>query len=214
MKYTHGVLLSLLVVFSSCKNEESFKTDAMSAIGTEKKEEFPQEPPQGLEKDETRNTKTKSAGSELKPSGEWDKKIIKVAELTVEVKSAANYRINIAEFIKESGGYVSKEALEQVNGITTNSLSIKVPVDQFENLMIKLTSDSIHVLNRSISTEDVGAEYYDIRSRVESKNQMRLKYLDFMKQAKNMEEVLSIQTEVNNLQEQIDAAKGRVSFLS
>ena len=43
---------------------------------------------------------------------------------------------------------------------------------------------------------------------------MRIKYLEFLKQSKNMEEVLQVQTEVNNIQEEIESAAGRVEFLS
>jgi hypothetical protein len=49
---------------------------------------------------------------------------------------------------------------------------------------------------------------------LEAKKQVRLKYLDFLKASKNMEEVLQVQGEINSIQEEIEAAAGRVEYLS
>jgi hypothetical protein len=43
---------------------------------------------------------------------------------------------------------------------------------------------------------------------------VRLKYLDLLKQAKNMEEILNVQNEINGIQEDIEAATGRIEYLS
>jgi hypothetical protein len=43
---------------------------------------------------------------------------------------------------------------------------------------------------------------------------MRLKYLEFLKQAKSMEDVLKVQDEINNIQEEMESASGRINYLS
>ena len=43
---------------------------------------------------------------------------------------------------------------------------------------------------------------------------MRLRYLDLLKQAKNVQEILNVQNEVNSIQEDIESAAGRIEFLS
>ena len=37
--------------------------------------------------------------------------------------------------------------------------------------------------------------------------------MDLLKQAKNMEEILSVQSEINGVQDQIEAAAGRIQYL-
>jgi hypothetical protein len=54
----------------------------------------------------------------------------------------------------------------------------------------------------------------DTKSRLEAKKQMRLKYLEFLKQSKNMAEVLQVQNEIDEIQLQIEAAASRVAFLT
>src|SRR4030095_681876 len=55
---------------------------------------------------------------------------------------------------------------------------------------------------------------FDTRSRIETKKQVRLRYLDLLKQARNMEEILSVQSEINGVQEQIESAAGRIEYLN
>ena len=41
----------------------------------------------------------------------------------------------------------------------------------------------------------------------------QLKYLELLKQAKNMNEILQVQNEINSIQEDIEAANSRVTYL-
>jgi len=66
---------------------------------------------------------------------------------------------------------------------------------------------------KKITSEDVTMEVIDTRSRLETKKQVRLRYLDLLKQARNMEEILSVQSEINGIQEQIESAAGRMEYL-
>ncbi|MEQ1677059.1 MAG: DUF4349 domain-containing protein, partial [Chitinophagaceae bacterium] len=50
-------------------------------------------------------------------------------------------------------------------------------------------------------------------SRIEAKKQVRQRYMDLMNQAKNMEEILNVQSEINSIQEEIEAATGRITYL-
>ena len=48
---------------------------------------------------------------------------------------------------------------------------------------------------------------------MEAKKQVRLRYMDLLKQAKNMEEILNVQSEINGIQEEIESAAGRIEYL-
>lgn len=145
---------------------------------------------------------------------DWDKKIVKVATLRLEVKDMKSYDETVHNTIRQFGGYISSEEQNLLYDRTETVLSIKVPVDQFENMMNKLSGNSEKILERKINTEDVTGEYVDIRSRLEARKQIRLKYLEFLKQSKSMEEALQVQQEINAIQEEIEAAAGRVNYLS
>jgi hypothetical protein len=146
---------------------------------------------------------------------DWDKKIIKNASLTVEAKNHKSFNDFVHDQVKRSGGYVADEEQNKSEYKIENVVTIKVPVDQFDNLVKSITSTKDeNVVSQKVTSQDVTGEVIDTRSRTEAKRQIRLRYLDLLKQAKNMEDILKVQEEVNNIQEEIEAGAGRVSYLT
>ena len=152
--------------------------------------------------------------SAVTPNPDWDKKMIKTGTIKLEVKNFKNFSNNVHKIIKQFGGYIAQEEQNTTDGKTETAITIKVPVEQFENMINQLPGDEEKVLERKINTEDVTGDIVDTRSRLEAKKQMRTKYLEFLKQSKNMEEVLQVQNSVNNIQEEMESAAGRIQSLS
>jgi hypothetical protein len=147
----------------------------------------------------------------IKP--DWDKKIIKTASLNLEVKDYSTFYSSLREKVKAVGGYIAQEEQSQSDYKIENSLTIKVPVDQFDNAVVQLTSNTEKINAKKITSHDVTTEVIDTKSRMEAKKQVRLRYMDLLKQAKNMEEILSVQSEINGIQEEIESAAGRIEYL-
>ncbi len=147
----------------------------------------------------------------IKP--DWDKKIIKTASLNLEVKDYNTFYSSLREKVRAAGGYIAQEEQSQSDYKIENSLTIKVPVDQFDNAVVQLTSNTEKLNEKKITSQDVTTEVVDTKSRMEAKKQVRLRYIDLLKQAKNMEEILSVQSEINGIQEEIESAAGRIEYL-
>ncbi|HEY4874947.1 MAG TPA: DUF4349 domain-containing protein [Puia sp.] len=145
---------------------------------------------------------------------DWDKKIIKTADLNVEVKNYTSFNDRIHKNIKELGGYVSKEEQNESDYKIENIISIKVPVDQFDNAISELITNNEKIIEKKITSDDVTTEIVDTKSRIEAKKQVRLRYLDLLKQARNMDEILQVQNEINDIQEQLESAAGRIEYLN
>ncbi len=144
---------------------------------------------------------------------DWDKKIIKTASLNLEVKDYNSFYAVLHEKVRAAGGYIAQEEQSQSDYKIENSLTIKVPVDQFDNAVVQLTTSTEKINEKKITSQDVTTEIIDTKSRMEAKRQVRLRYMDLLKQAKNMEEILSVQSEINGIQEEIEAAAGRIEYL-
>jgi hypothetical protein len=145
---------------------------------------------------------------------DWDKKIVKNATLKFEVKDFKSYAANVYRIVKQSGGYIASENQDNTEEKIETVITVKVPVDQFENMLSLLPVNEVKVIERNITTQDVSGEVVDIKARLEAKKQMRQKYMEFFKQAKNMEEVLQVQSEINSLHEIMESAAGRVNYLN
>jgi hypothetical protein len=149
------------------------------------------------------------------PNIDWDKKIIRNATLTVEAKNHKSFNDFIHQQVKRTGGYVADEEQNKSDYKIENIATIKVPVDQFDELVKSITSSKDdNVVSQKVTSQDVTGDVIDTRSRTEAKRQVRLRYLDLLKQAKNMEDILKVQQEINNIQEEIEAGAGRVSYLT
>jgi hypothetical protein len=220
------LLASLLTFIVACKNssETEKATADMALLETQQ-----QAPPAGNDKLYYRVADTTSpvpaAGNEEAPKQggataaapriDWDKKIIKNATLTIEAKDHKTFSDFVHDQVKKAGGYVAGEEQFKTEYKIENVVTIKVPVDQFDNLVRSVTSTKDEdVVSQKITSEDVTGEVIDTRSRTEAKRQVRLRYLELLKQAKNMEEILKVQQEINSIQEEIEAGAGRVSYLT
>jgi hypothetical protein len=145
---------------------------------------------------------------------DWDKKIIKTSTIKFEVKDFKSYNATVRNKIKQYGGYVAGEDNFLTDYKSETVLAIKVPVLNFDALMNELGDANSKLIERSVKTDDVTTAFVDTKSRLESKKQMRLKYLEFLKQSKNMTEVLQVQDEINSIQEEIEAAAGKINYMS
>ena len=144
---------------------------------------------------------------------DWDKKIIKTADLSIETNDFRTFTLRLHNTVKQLGGYLAQEQQSQSASSIENTVSIKVPVDRFDDLVQQLASDSDKLIEKKISSEDVTGKIVDTKSRLETKKEVRERYLDLLKQARNMKDILTVQKEINDLQEEMDAAAGQISYL-
>ena len=220
------IALTAIALFISCKNENKSKNDSPAVVETDLKTIQPSNPQGDLNKSGIVGNLSDTIAAPQEGPGkakqnqqtplikqDWDKKIIKTANLNLEVKDYNAYNSSLREKLKQFGGYIAQEEQSQSEYKIENILTIKIPVDQFDDAVNSISSNVKELNEKKITSEDVTMEVIDTRSRLETKKQVRLRYLDLLKQARNMEEILSVQSEINGIQEQIESAAGRMEYL-
>lgn len=214
-----GIAFLLLAI--SCKHENEKEVSQSVMVADVKLEPmmtdttalaFEQSPAIPGQEKPKQPPKTASQPPESRP--DWNKKIIKTATLNVEVKEYAKFNQVVHLSAEKFGGYIADEQQTETEYKIENTITIKVPVDQFQSTVDFLTSGDGKINEKKISSEDVTTQVVDTKSRLEAKKQVRLRYLDLLKQAKNMEEILQVQSEINGIQEEIESASGRINYLS
>ncbi len=208
-----ATLVSLMLFSCGTNNESQLLAgkDNQAAQSVEASDEKQQSPDQ--QQQLPSDTTQRKGINAITPVADWDKKIIKNATLKLEVKDHKRFGETVYSSIKQWGGYVAGEEQLMLEGKIETTVTIKIPVTHFEALINQLSGADTKVLERKISTDDVTAQVVDTKSRLEAKKQMRMKYLEFLQQSKNMAEVLQVQQEINGIQEEIEAASGRVNYL-
>ena len=218
------IAMSAILLFISCGKNKA-PENSIAQLGrdldvsstksiTDKKEDFISNNIDTVAKQQQNDPDNSKQGQQTPPTRiDWDKKIIKNANLNLEIKDYNAYNTSLRQKIKQFGGYVAQEEQNQSDYKIENSLVIKVPVDQFDEAVNSISANAKELKEKKITSQDVTTEVIDTRSRLEAKKQVRLRYLDLLKQAKNMEEILSVQAEINGIQEQIESAAGRIEYL-
>ncbi len=145
---------------------------------------------------------------------DWDRSIIRTANMETEVKDLKTFTSSIRTLIRQLGGYVAAEEFAIDDYRKNATITLKVPVQKFEEAVNNLSEHSVAVNKISISSQDVSAEIVDIKARLEVRSATRDRYIQLMKSAKNVEDLLRVQSEVNSIQEEIESGKSRANYLA
>lgn len=207
-----AVIAMVLTACNSGESKQQFTGDSTLAAEIPAAQNTTK-PEDGFVNNQASQIKTPNSASPQNTHDNWDKKIIKTAEVTIELKDYTAYNQKLHTGLKAYGAYIANEEQSSSPERIVNDITIKVPVDQFENLMNSFSGDGITLLQKKINSQDVTEEMVDTRSRIEARKQVRERYLGLLKQAKNMKEILEVQKEINSIQEDIESASGRVGYL-
>ncbi|MEO8771663.1 MAG: DUF4349 domain-containing protein [Ferruginibacter sp.] len=219
-KLFFSMTMLLLLFFISCNNAHNDGKEKMLAelqpvnADTARSYETDQQVPLPASQSLSTDSVAKMTPSKVPVSNDWDNKIIKTASLKIEVPDFKKYNDAVYKTVKQYGGYIAQEDQSLTTQKNETSITIKVPVYQFETMMNELPGSDTKVLERKINTDDVTRKIIDTKSRLETKKEMRLKYLEMMKQSKNITDITKAQQEVDDVQEEIEAASGQVNYLS
>ncbi len=213
----------LLLLFFSC-NESGYKSDAKVPIVVASPavaaDSSTASPADGLAKYKAESPGNagqqplNSSPSQSAANPDWDRKIVKTADLTVETKSFARLTERLHRLVRENGGYIAQEEQIRIASRIDDDISIKIPVDRFEDFVQQIPADSDQVMDKKVTSQDVSMEVVDIKSRLEAKKEVRERYLALLRQAHNTQEILTTQQEVDGIQQELEAAAGRINFLS
>jgi hypothetical protein len=140
--------------------------------------------------------------------------LIKNASLRFEVKKYDEARKNILNIIKTSNAYVANESESRNDYKISNTMNIRVPQSDFDNLVDSIISQCKNLDERSINVRDVTEEYVDTDSRLKAKREIENRYLEILKKAQNVKEILEVEQKLGGIREEIESAEGRLKYLS
>ena len=87
------------------------------------------------------------------------------------------------------------------------SLVIRVPAERYDQLVSQL-GGSGRIIRSSTQAEDVTDQWFDLDNRLRSKRILQERYLTYLRQAKNVEDLMAIERQVNELTAEIEQLEG------
>lgn len=144
--------------------------------------------------------------------------IVKNADVRLMVKDTDVAIDRATQVIGDAGGYiVSSRVWYQDyygNNLKYAAITIGVPVDEFENTLVRLRKLAVRVVDETAAGDDVTEQYVDLQSQLTNLEATRARIQEFLKDAKTIDEALRINQELANIEAQIEQIKGRMNYLN
>ncbi len=154
-----------------------------------------------------------AATANEKQAAPFGRMVIRNATLSLLIKNADEAERAARAIVERLGGYVLESSTSGDVEQRSARLVFKVPVEQFDTAINNLEALAIKVQNRSITGQDVTEEFVDTQSRLRNLEATETRLLEFLEQAKTVEEALMVNQQLTELQGQIEQARGRIEFL-
>ncbi len=148
-----------------------------------------------------------------------ERKIIRNAELNIEVSNPTESQRRIASIAETRGGFVvtSEATQRQDNDKSRPEMTVKVvvrvPAAQFDPAINEIRGAASRVMQEKTTGQDVTEEYIDLEARIRTKQALEAQFLEIMKQAKSVTDALEVQSQLAEVRTEIEQVEGRRRYL-
>ena len=142
-----------------------------------------------------------------------ERKLIKKGEVEFETKDINSRRTTIFGAIEKFDGYISSDREYKSKGRISNPIVIRVPAKNFDNLFDEATKGVDKFDDKEIEVKDVTEEFLDVQARLKTKKELETRYLDLLKKANSVTDILEIEKQIGLLRTEIESIEGRLRYL-
>lgn len=169
---------------------------------------------------EPQNVSLTQADSANTVSQALERKIIRNANLTVEVASPAETQRKIVSIAESHQGFVvTSESTQRTSEDKTKpeitiNLIIRIPALQFNQAMEDIRAVATRVVQEKTTGQDVTEEFIDLEARIKNQKALEAQFIEIMKRAGKVEDALEVQRELADVRTEIEKLEGRRRFLA
>lgn len=155
-----------------------------------------------------------SAAADKAPSPEvTEQKIIKNGKLRFETADLDKTANQIFLAVKKYKGQIQSDSESKGYNAVSRDMVIRVSNSDFENLLQEVSSGVKYFDQKEISSEDVTEQFIDIEARLKAKKELENRYLELLKKANKISEILEIEKELVVIREEIESKQGQLNYL-
>jgi hypothetical protein len=133
------------------------------------------------------------------------RKIIKEGSMELETKHIRNAKKEIDKRLKAVSGYCENESFQNYSEQLSWTLKLKIPAEKFDSFVNSMETGDDKIKRKSIQVRDVTAEYIDVTSRIDSKQKYLTRYLDLLRKAASIKDILEIEDKVSTVTEELES---------
>lgn len=153
------------------------------------------------------------AESAADSSQEYERKIIRNADLSMRAEDADACYDALLAALKESGGReVSVNRSSNDSGsyrYITISATFKLPPEKLD-AFLETAGEAGEVTWSNVYSNEITEEYYDVKIRLEAKQKSLEQYYAILEGCETIDEILTVQKYINDLTEDIESLEGQL----
>ena len=148
-----------------------------------------------------------------------DRKIIRNADITIEVDSTSEAQHRVTSIAEARGGFVvtseakQRQSVDPAQRATDFKLVVRVPEDQFGVALDEIKKLATNVPEEKATGQDVTEEFIDLEARIKTQKALEAQFLGIMKQAYKVEDALEVQRQIAEVRTEIERLEGRKRFI-
>jgi hypothetical protein len=142
-----------------------------------------------------------------------ERKIIKTGYLTLVVKDVEQSLDEIAAIANKLGGFVVNSSKSGNEDSVRGNMSIRIPAEKYDEAIIELRAIAVQVPDESTDSQDVTEEYIDLTARLSTLEATEAQYLELLKKAETVEDIVNVQQALSNIRQEIESLKGRIQYI-
>lgn len=160
-------------------------------------------------------TITEGTANEDYDDGELvERKITKNGELELLVQDAETSAKKITNKTLELGGFIQNTNIREVEeGVKSGSIIVKIPADKFTEALAAFKGYGIKVERELTNAQDVTERYIDLEAQLKNLRAEEEQYLEVMKQAYTVENILKVSQYLSRVRGQIERLEGQLKYL-
>lgn len=144
---------------------------------------------------------------------EQGQRIIKTAQLTFETNDVEATHQRILNLASQNKGFVQSDNSGKSYNQIFQNLVIRVPTENFQKFIDGISEGVEYFDQKRISRQEVSEEFVDLKARLKAKGELENRYLELLKKANSVNDMLAIERELSNIREEIEAKQGRLQYL-
>ncbi|WP_428658702.1 DUF4349 domain-containing protein [Runella sp.] len=130
-----------------------------------------------------------------------ERQIIRNANVSFQVEEVNKSSKKIEATVNQLGGFISSSEETRTADQLRHSLTARVPAAKLDTFLTLLLKESIYTESKTITSEDVTKRYVDLEARIKAKKVTEEKYLELLKKARNVDEVLKVEAQLGQIRE-------------
>ena len=213
------IIVSLLLAGCNMRQSAPAESQSGTAIQPTTDAEQTVQRSEAYTKGQTQQVSLSQADQSLSMAEAMNRKILRNAELVLEVSDPLVANRQITSIAESLGGFVvsseSRQRPTEESGKQELQINVvvRVAAANFALALEQIRAQGSRVIQEKTTGQDVTEEFIDLEARIKTQKALDSQFLEIMKQANKVPDALEVQRQVAEVRTEIEKLEGRKRFL-